>query len=315
MPNQINATLNKELPAGLEDLLTEYQVQCRKNGLRESSIELYLKECRWFLQNLSENGCRFSGQINARHVAAACLALKSNSYLSTIKTFLRFLFSENYTDRDYSNVVPDYKRPQPIPTVYAEEEIKRFESAIRAKGNKRDYAAVLLATRLGMRSGDISGLSFNDVDFDRNAIHITQQKTNEKVELPMLPEIKTALCDYIKNERPSAPGPYIFLAQNPPHDRLTVVRIGKIVRQGLKVAGIDTESRSRGLHAFRSSLASSMVNDGVPYEVVRKTLGHTDPNAIKSYARLDIERLRSYALEAPKATGGFYGFLHGREVS
>ena len=90
--------------------------------------------------------------------------------------------------------------------------------------------------------------------------------------------------------------------------------MGKIARQGFKVAGIDTKSRSRRLHAFRSSLAGSMVNDGVPYEVVRKTLGHTDPNAIKSYARLDIGQLRAYAPDAPKATGGFADLLYEREA-
>ncbi|MCL2670446.1 MAG: tyrosine-type recombinase/integrase [Clostridiales bacterium] len=90
--------------------------------------------------------------------------------------------------------------------------------------------------------------------------------------------------------------------------------IGKIVRRGIYKAGIIPGGRSCGPHAFRSSLASSMVNDGLPYEAVRKTLGHTDPNAIKSYARLDIEQLRAYALPVPEASGGFADFLCGRSV-
>ncbi len=59
-------------------------------------------------------------------------------------------------------------------------------------------------------------------------------------------------------------------------------------------------------------MASSMVNDDVPYEIVRNTLGHTDVNAIKSYAKLDVERLRVYALEVPEASGYFAKFLLGR---
>ena len=46
-----------------------------------------------------------------------------------------------------------------------------------------------------------------------------------------------------------------------------------------------------------------MVNDNVPYEAVRRTLGHADVNAIWNYARLDVERLRLYTLEPPAATG------------
>ena len=59
--------------------------------------------------------------------------------------------------------------------------------------------------------------------------------------------------------------------------------------------------------AFRSSLASSMINNLVSYDVVRKILGHT-PDAVKHYARVDIERLRDYAIEPPEPSGCFKEF-------
>ena len=55
-----------------------------------------------------------------------------------------------------------------------------------------------------------------------------------------------------------------------------------------------------------------MVNDNIPYEAVRKTLGHTDQTAIRSYARLDLVQLRGYALPVMEATGIFAAFLEGR---
>ena len=85
-------------------------------------------------------------------------------------------------------------------------------------------------------------------------------------------------------------------------------------RRALRKAKIERGNRGYGPRVFRSSLASSMVNDGIPYEAVRKTLGHIDPNAISHYARLDIESLRFYALPVPKATGAFADFLAGRRV-
>ncbi|MGN8946708.1 tyrosine-type recombinase/integrase, partial [Bariatricus sp. HCP28S3_E4] len=57
---------------------------------------------------------------------------------------------------------------------------------------------------------------------------------------------------------------------------------------------------------------SSMVNDTIPYETVRKVLGHSSNNAIKHYARIDIEKLRQYSLNPPEPTGGFQDFLNGR---
>ena len=313
MPNQNNEIQHIKLPTELENLLNEYQSHCRKNGLREGSIELYLKENRWFLQAISENGCETAGQISASHVVVACLALKSNSYLSTIKTFLRFLFSERYTDKDYSRVVPEYKRPQPIPLVYSEEEIYRMEMAIDrcVPVGKRDYAIILLATRLGLRLEDIRTMSFDELDFETDAIRLVQEKTLVRLELPMVSELKTALLDYIRNGRPNAKGT-VFLLSYPPYSPLSKSGIIACFRRALHKAKIERGERGCGPRAFRVSLASSMVNDGVPYEVVRKTLGHIDPNAIKSYARLDVERLRTYALEIPKASGGFANLLYGR---
>jgi integrase len=309
-------TVGVKLPTELEHLLTEYAENCRQNGLRNRSIELCLKIDRWFLENLAAVGCENAEQINAKNVAAACLALKSNNYLSTVKTFMKVLAAMGRTDRDYSGVIPIFKRPQKIPTVYTEDEIQQFENQVRNHCCKRNYAIVLLATRLGIRSGDIAQMKLNDVDFCTETIRIAQHKTATEIELPLLPELKSALRDYLDNDRVECGSPYVFVRERPPFDDqpLKVSYIGNMVRRNLDWSGVVNDGRQRGPHSFRSSLASSMVNDGISYDVVRKTLGHTDPNAIKSYAKLDTEKLRAYALAVPKATGGFAKLLSGKAV-
>ena len=57
-----------------------------------------------------------------------------------------------------------------------------------------------------------------------------------------------------------------------------------------------------------------MVNDDVPYEAVRSILGHSGSQAVKHYAKLDIERLREYSIEIPEPTGKFKAFLEGVTV-
>jgi site-specific recombinase XerD len=79
-----------------------------------------------------------------------------------------------------------------------------------------------------------------------------------------------------------------------------------------KAAGIDISSKRHGPHTLRSSLASSMINSDVPYEVVRKLLGHVDPQAIRHYAKVDMEHLRRYAIEVPPPSGIFADILQGR---
>ena len=71
-----------------------------------------------------------------------------------------------------------------------------------------------------------------------------------------------------------------------------------MIRSGINIAG-----KKHGPHSLRASLASSMVNDGISYETVRKVLGHDSPNAIRHYARLDIQMLRNCALACPAPSG------------
>lgn len=228
--------------------------------------------------------------------------------------FLKYLYKESIVEYDYSTIVPHYTRPFIIPTTYSEDEILKVENAIdrSSKIGISDYTMLLPATRLGMRSGDIAGLTFDEIDFEGNSIHLVQEKTLQMLELPLLPEIKDAIMNYIENARPTVNDEYpIFLRQNAPYQGITTSAIRFATTKYFRKAGIDISDKKHGLHTFRSSLASSMVNDQVPYDVVRKVLGHTDPNAIKHYAKVDIERLREYAIAVPAPSGVFEAFLKG----
>ena len=263
---------------------------------------------------MTETGCLKPQEMNAQNVGIACLKISSRWYLSHIRTFLRYAYQSGNTDRDYSGIVPLFKIPQPYPSVYTAEEIQKIENSVDQSSphGKRDYAALLLATRLGIRSGDISSMTLECLDFERNLIRLTQHKTGVFIEFPMVSDVKVALERYLQEERTAYDSPYVFLRIVPPYGHISVQAIAKIARTTIAVAGIEPGGRKQGAHAFRSSLASSMINDNIPYEAVRKILGHTDQNAIRSYARLDMEQLRGYALPVMEATGIFAEFLEGR---
>lgn len=302
------------LPDGLKILLDHYHADCMNRGLKESTTRINVQQSRLFLHQLFHNGCTGVDQINSKVVGTAVLAMKSSSYIPRVKTFLRFLFDHGHTDKDFAYIVPGYRIPQPVPSVYSEDELSKIEEAALL-GNplgRRDYAIVLLASRLGLRSGDIAALTFDAIDYGAGLIRITQQKTDMGLELPLLPEIREAIASYISGERPVSDSPYIFLTPRAPYQHISAKAIGKRVAKALGRTGIDIGNRKRGAHSLRASLASSMVNDGIPYEAVRKTLGHSDLNSTKCYARLDLEQLRPYTLSPPEASGIFLEFLTGR---
>lgn len=304
----------QELNPEMDAFLRAYLEDGRRKGLQGSSIHLHDKIGHYFLSAMAETGCMKPQEMNARNIGTACLSISSKWYLSHIRTFLRYAYQSGNTDRDYSGIVPLFKRPQPYPSVYTTEEILKIEDSVNLNSphGKRDYAALLLATRLGIRSGDISSMTLECLDFERNLIRITQHKTGVAMEYPMVPDVKAALEQYLSEERATHDSSYVFLRIVPPYIHISVQAITKIVRTAIAASGIDPDGRKQGAHAFRSSLASSMVNDNIPYEAVRKTLGHTGQNAIRSYARLDLEQLRGYALPVMEATGIFAAFLEGR---
>ena len=96
--------------------------------------------------------------------------------------FLRYLCDEGILPADYSTIVPHFSKPYVLPTVYSIEEIQKFESVIdrTTELGLRDYAMILFATRLGMRSGDIVLLKNEEVDFGNDKISIIQQKTKKE---------------------------------------------------------------------------------------------------------------------------------------
>lgn len=303
----------KLLPNKYEQILEQFTIQCYKKGNKEITVKAKQKFVRSFLKNCIFLGCTDLCSLNTSYVVNACLRVKNKDGWAVISVFLRFLTTIGIHEFDFSTLVPHYKRPINVPVTYSEEEIIRFENTIDRTSDigKRDYALVLLATRIGMRSGDIVKLGFDEVNFTNNTISYVQQKTGAFQQLPMLPEIRDALADYINNARPKEISNFIFLRHYAPFQKISTSVLRFRITQYFKKAGIDIEGKKHGPHAFRSSLASSMVNADVPYEAVRVILGHNDPNAIKHYAKLDIEKLRECAIEVPNPTYSFKTFLEG----
>lgn len=168
---------------------------------------------------------------------------------------------------------------------------------------------LLLASRMGMRSGDIAGLRIADVQ-NRTELDIIQEKTGNTLHLPLIREVKSAIDDYL-SVRPPSQSDLVFINVYAPYNPVTASTIRTALRKYISLSGIDPGKRKSGPHALRASLASSMVNDDINYETVRKVLGHSSNNAMKHYARIDLERLRRYSLTPPIPSGRFYTFLYG----
>lgn len=265
----------------------------------------------WFLHELAKMNCKTLDDLSPMLVTQACIKINNHSLWPEIKVFLRYLNEFESVKCDYSTLIPHYSKPYVIPSVYSIDEIRKIEEAIDTSTviGKRDYAMILLASRMGLRSGDIVNLRIEDV-LNRTELNIVQRKTGNTLHLPLIPEVKMAINDYL-SVRPSSQTNLVFVNVYAPNKPVTTATIRTALRGYISLAGIDAGKRKKGPHALRSSLASSMVNDEISYETVRKVLGHCSSNAIKHYARIDIEKLRRYSLIPPPPTDRFRRFLYG----
>lgn len=156
---------------------------------------------------------------------------------------------------------------------------------------KRDYAILIIARELGVRSCDIANLRLEDIHWENDEIRFVQTKTRAELVLPLEPVVGNAIAKYILEGRPKTDSSHIFVRSRAPHVKMA--SLSDIVK---KYAPRGKFEKLSGFHSFRRGLASQMLNAGIAADTVKGVLGHTKIDSLKPYARVSDIRLKSCAL-------------------
>jgi len=212
-----------------------------------------------------------------------------------------YAFNNGFHERSFAKSLPHVKRfyRQRLPHVFTTEEVQKLLAAVdrnNPKG-KRDYAMLIMAAKLGLRVGDIRIMQISAIDWIKKTISIVQHKTGKFLELPLPEDVGWAIIDYMKNGRPICDSQTIFISHTKPYNGLSA-NVVNLVAGYMRIAGIETpQNKTCGLHTLRHSLASSMLQNGVPLPTISSVLGHADIHSTESYLRIDVTKLQLCPLE------------------
>lgn len=281
----------------------------RRNEKSISNHRLYLYR---FLIFLESKQVLDTEDIKEEHILIFVSTLTNSKIcvVSSIRLFLRYLFEERLLYSDLSSVLQHYKwtRREKLPSVYASKEVLQIESSIRREDatGKRNYAMMLLATRLGLRASDIAHLTFDNIKWESSTIILSQFKTGREVELPLLADVGEAIIDYLKYGRKRSESQRVFLYTRAPFTDMRNDAVSSVIGRIIDVSGVDTKGRKHGPHAMRHSLVSRFLENRESLPVISEALGHESTNSTMSYIRIDVESLRQCALEVPAVPITFY---------
>jgi site-specific recombinase XerD len=168
--------------------------------------------------------------------------------------------------------------PQPC---WTPAQVERILQASREP--ERSRFVVLADT--GMRVGELRHLTWDDVDFDHNVLHIRpkdgwQPKTKDQRAIPMSPRVGRLLQSLPRRGRwmfPAARSSKYPAGDHQFSDRHLLAALKRVLAR-LGLAG--------HVHTFRHAFVSHALTRGIPEAIVRQWVGHVDAEVIQWYTHI-----------------------------
>ena len=311
---EIPNVCKRKPPAPSQFILIQsnYADYLRSLGQKKKSLKSKLSRTKQFLDflgtqeilNMScltqENILRFLDFLKPRYSATS-----RGNILYTVRDFLHYCASEGIVREELTKLIATFNTGlnERLPSYYSIAEVALILQSVDRKTSmgKKEYAILVLAAKLGMRASDIIRIELENIKWAAEQIEFYQQKTGLFTQLPLTEDVRYALLDYLKNSRPSTPLKYLFIRERAPLVQYEdSASIFSMVSKYIKKAGIETDAKHHGPHSLRHSLANNLLEEKTPLPVISAALGHSSTKNTSRYLKIDIELLRSVALEVPK---------------
>ena len=292
-------------PTPCQIVLQQFQSYLRQErGLSEATVTQYTPIARVFLAEVFPDGIPDFHQISAndiaefvQHQAERITTKYAPTVVTALRSFLRHLLYRGVIDTNLAACVPTIATwsLSTVPRFLPAEQIQLvLDSCDRDTTiGKRNYGILLLLARLGLRAGEVVGLTLDDIDWEAGVITV-RGKGKRVAQMPLPVEVGAAMADYLRQARPTCSSRRVFIRGKAPLVGFAnSIAICSLVDRAMKKAGV--ESAHRGAHVFRHSLATEMLKQGASLPEIGDLLRHRRPDTTAIYAKVDLVSLRSIA--------------------
>jgi site-specific recombinase XerD len=288
--------LTADLPDWLQQALRRYLIS-RISRWQPHQARLHAHNClatlsrigRWLVQQRHWSALDQLQRADLKAYVEACQlrGLKASSIGAELKTFGSFWRDLLDQEQVTNGAVLLVKAPpisDPLPAYLTPAEFQRLEQVIltdTAADTARDRfnrAWFYLLAHAGLRRGEVLNLRLADLDLSGQRLRVQAGKGDRDRILPMTERLTSVLGQYLAVREPAAT------------DHLLIHR-GASVGRSLIVCRLRQFGQQANIeplypHRLRHTLATLLVNQGMPITSLQKFLGHKDINKTLIYARV-----------------------------
>ncbi len=179
--------------------------------------------------------------------------------------------------------IPNVKRDKKLHVILSKREIERM---IIATKHFNYRTMIMLMYSSGLRASEIINLRWNDIDFDRNVIHIKLAKGNKDRIVMLSPKVKKQLLNLDIEKKG-------FVFKNNRNEKYSLRTIELIVKKAAQKSGINKKVTP---HTLRHSFATHLLERGVDIRYIRDLLDHANLQTTMIYTKVsnrDIAKIKS----------------------
>jgi len=208
------------------------------------------------------------------------------SSVNQVFNALRLLYVELYRMPFTIGSVPRPAREKKLPDVLSVEEVRDILRSVR---NPKHRLLLMVMYGSGLRVGEAVSLKVENIDWDRNMIHIRSGKGKKDRYTVLSEVVRGALEEYCRLFRPSE---YIFEGQAG-RKHLSTRTAEQIFQDAVERTHIRKKVTP---HSLRHSFATHLLEQGVDIRYIQTLLGHSSTRTTEIYthvSRRSIGRIQS----------------------